>query len=152
MKNAWPWVLGAAAALLGVGALLWLAHPLAPWLLVLTLAVQVPLVAAIGRRRMAQSYRQRTAARRIAFLQGGSAAAWLAQEEKEAAAAGYRVWSRGSRALCCLARCEALLALARRDEAATMLAEAEACGVAPQDRPRYEELLASFSSSIPFHL
>ena len=147
--KAWLPVLGAAMALALLGLLLWRVHPLAPWLLLLTLAIQLPIIWLVGRKRLNGGYRQRAAGRRIAWLQTCDAEAWLAAEENEKGSTGWGYWSKGARALNALARAEALLALGRRDDAAAALAEAEGYTIDKADMPRYEDLLAQMLAGAP---
>lgn len=132
--------IGAALLLLGVLALLYLAHPLGPVLFVGSLLIQTPIVALFLKTKSGGSYRARAAARRKRFEETGNAEEWLAAEKREANGAGMKYFSPEGKALSAINRADALLQLGRINEAAAMLAQAEDDKPAEQDRPRFAML------------
>ncbi len=142
MKNRPLRVLFIAAGLFAaLAAALYFVHPMAPLLLLASLVVQLPIIAGLTRAGLASGYRERAAARRRRYDEDGDAGAWLAGEEAEAAAPGYRFWSSAARAQCALSRAEAMAALGRGNEAAALLAELPEDRLPETERARFEAVV-----------
>ena len=133
-----PFAIGFFA--LGVG--LFFVNPLAPLLLLASLAIQLPIVVSITRVNLGAGYRDRAFERRRSCREGGDAAEWLAAEEREAAGLGYKYWSRATRDLSLLNRAEPLALLGRGHEAAELLAELEEKRLDGYNRGRFDEIVA----------
>ncbi|MDL2294602.1 hypothetical protein LJC60_08250 [Ruminococcaceae bacterium OttesenSCG-928-D13] len=131
----------AAAVLLAFGVGLYFVNPWGPLLLLLTLAIQLPIIYAITKSTMNSSYRDRAFERRQQFAEDGDADAWLAGEEKEAASVGYKYWSPAARAQNVLARAEALAELDRSSDAANLLAELDEKKLPSHDRTRFDAVV-----------
>lgn len=133
-------LLVALPVLLVLAAALYFVHPVAPLLLLFSLLVQLPIIAALVSSSFTGSYRQRAEERLRRYGADGDAAAWLAEEQAEAKGVGFAYWSSAGRALNTIARAEALCALGRRDEAAALLDAVEAARVDKRDAERYGAL------------
>lgn len=146
-KSPLLYLLPFAAFFVLLGVLLYfLAAPWAPLLLLGSLAIQAPIVAGLTRINLASAYRDRAFERMRKYAADGDAGAWLAAEEREAAGAGYRYWSKAARALSVLNRAQPLAALGRENEAAELLAGLDEKKLNPQEKARFDEVVEAIRS------
>lgn len=139
-----------AVVLLAAGVALYFVHPLAPVLLLFSVVVQGMVAFGVMRAGFNGSYRQRAEERRRQFLKNGDAEKWLAGEEAEAAAAGYRYWSPAGKSLSALNRAEILLLLGRAEDAAGALAQALPDKLEKPDKKRAALLEARLLQGPPY--
>lgn len=126
---------------LALGIVLFFFSPYAPLLLVLSLAIQLPVIYFIARSSTGSSYRERADARREQYERDRDAQAWLKQEEKEAASIGYRYWSKAGKSLNQLNQAFLLAQLGRMEEAKSRIDNIQPAKLAKADREQYEKLL-----------
>ncbi len=113
----------AVGVLVAICVGLWFLHPIAPLLIVLSLAVQLPVAYALMRKRLTSGYLKRTEGYRKELLQSGDANAWLCAEQGETLAKEYSLWHKKLRLLNLLNRAEALAMLGQKDEVRRLLQE-----------------------------
>lgn len=130
-----------AGAVVALGIVLYFVTPWAPLALAASLVIQLPIIVILTRTNLTAGYRDRAFARRARFAEDGDAAAWLAEEQREAVSQGYRFWSRAGRAQSALNRADALAELGRGNEAAALLAEIEEKTLPAADRQRYQTIV-----------
>lgn len=133
----------AALALLALAVLLYFFHPLAPVFLLLSVAIQLPLIYVIVRVSFSSGYADRVYERKQRFEKDGDAAAWLAEEEREARGVGFRYWSAKSRNKNALLRAGLLQKLGREADAKQALAEVLPAKLRGEDKAEYDCLVFS---------
>lgn len=149
-KRKWLWwgvaLLVLAAACFG----LWFIHPYAPLALLLSLAIQLPLIYGILHVTVGSAYKDRAWERRQQYLKDGDAEEWLRGEETEARSVQYRYWSRGGRTLAALNRAEAAWAAGQKEKAAAALAAADPKYLSRDDEARSRKLLGQMTNREPY--
>lgn len=136
------YLLPLALVLVAVGVVLFFINPLAPLLLLLSVAIQAGILWLVLRNAQNTAYDARLDARRAQFAEDGDADAWLRQEDAEAASLARVFWSRYTKRQNALARAELLHLAGREDEARAVLAEVDEKAVTARDRENYTVLAA----------
>lgn len=151
MKKIIPAIALLAVILAVILFLLYRIHPAAPLMLLLSLAVQVPIVILVARAALGGSYRQRAQQRLLAYQAGGAAQQWLNEENAEANTTGYKYWSTSGKALLALNRAQAAYAAGRTEQAASHLDNLQMQKLNQQDMQRFQLLTQQLASGKPYN-
>lgn len=133
----------------GLCIVLYFIHPLAPLLLLASVLIQGPIVYAITLAKMNGSYQERAYQRQTQYEKDKDAAAWLKQEQQEAASVGFKYWSSRSRCLNALNQAQPLTALGRLEEARVYMDQVEPGKLDKSDRDRFSALQAQWAENAP---
>ena len=138
-KSPWFFLVPVGIVVAVIMVLLYFLHPLGPVVLLISLAIQVPIIWVVTRTSMTKGYEDRAYERRQQFQIDGDAQAFLEMEEQEAGGAGFTYWSRRAKSLSALNRAELLTELDRQDEAAVLLADVDTKAIDRENRRRFDE-------------
>lgn len=107
----------------GTEIALYFLHPVVPLLVLLSLAIQFPIIWGLFKAKTGTSYAQRWQERKYQFQQDNDVEKWLLQEQLETKNIGYEYWSAKSKSLCFLQQAELWLLLNKPVEARECLAK-----------------------------
>lgn len=124
-----------------LAVVLFFVHPLAPLVLLLSVLIQLPIVYIISQVNMNKGYEDRAFARKTQHEKDKDAAAWLQEEEKEAAGAGFKYWSKRAKSLSALNRAQLLLEMEMPRQAAALLAQVQENKIDKINRQRFLQMV-----------